>query len=262
MIGPLPWIGGKRRVAKRLAALLPPHQTYVEPFCGGAQVFFNKNPSTVEVLNDLDGELVNFLRVCQLHHPELLRYLEYSVPSRRWFEWYQDQDPATLTDVQRAARFFYLQKNSFAGRVHQRNFHYAVSKPSNYNAASFPEVLAAVAERLHRVQLECWPYEKVLERYDRTDTLFYIDPPYVQAPWYRFNFADEDFRTLAERLRSLKGQFLLSINDCLLAREVFGTFQLRELRFAYTASRRVSVGRELLISNYPLPESSQITVGS
>jgi DNA adenine methylase len=252
MIGPLPWIGGKRRIAKRLAALLPEHQTYVEPFCGGAQVFFHKDPSPVEVLNDLDGELVNFLRVCQLHHPELVRYLEYSVPSRSWFAMYEALDPAALTDVQRAARFFYLQKNSFAGRLHQRNFHYAVAKPSNYNAARFPAMLQAVADRLQRVQIENWPYEKVLERYDRPETLFYVDPPYVKAPWYRFNFQDDDFQLLAGRLDRLTGRFLLSINDCPLAREAFGKFQMQEISFAYTATRSVPTVRELLFSNYPL----------
>jgi DNA adenine methylase len=224
MIGPLPWIGGKRRVAKRLAGLLPEHTTYVEPFCGGAQVFFHKRPSPVEVLNDLDGELVNFLRICQLHHPELVRLLKYSVPSRSWFSWFERQEPDVLTDVQRAARFFYLQKNSFAGRIHGRNFHYAVEKPSNYNAARVPQLLKAVAERLNRVQIENWPYEKVIERYDRETTLFYIDPPYVKAPWYRFNFTDQDFVLLAGRLQKIKGKFLLSINDCELSREAFKGF--------------------------------------
>ncbi len=253
MIGPLPWIGGKRRIAKRLVALLPDHQTYVEPFCGGAQVFFHKAPSRVEVLNDLDGELVNFLRVCQLHHPELVRYLEHSVPSRSWFSWYEGQDPATLTDVQRAARFFYLQKNSFAGRIQKQNFHYAVAKPSNYHAGRLPKLLAAVAERLQRVQLENWPYEKVMERYDRPDTLFYVDPPYVKASWYRFNFKDGDFLMLAERLRRLTGRFLLSINDCQLAREAFGKFHVQKISLAYTAARSVPTVRELLFANYPLP---------
>src|SRR5437762_517690 len=85
------------------------------------------------------------------------------------------QDPATLTDVQRAARFLYLQKNSFGGRIHGQNFHYCVTKPSNFNPARVPYLIAATAKRLEGVQLECWPYERVLERYDRPTTLFYCD---------------------------------------------------------------------------------------
>lgn len=253
MIGPLPWIGGKRRIAKRLVGLLPEHQTYVEPFCGGAQVFFAKPRSRVEVLNDLDGELVNFLRVCQLHHQELARYLAFTTSSRRWFEMYAAQDPATLTDVQRAARFYYLQKHSFGGRIHGQNYHYSVSKPTNYKTDLIAETLAAVARRLERVQLESWPYETVIERYDRPDTVFYVDSPYVGVRHYRHNLADDEFEKLAARLAGVKGKFLLSINDCDIARAAFGRFQMRELSFVYTASRAVPRARELIFSNYGLP---------
>ena len=70
---PLSYIGGKNRLAKRIIEIFPKHTTYVEAFAGGAQVLFHKEPSAVEVLNDLDGEIVNFFRVCQLHHEELIR---------------------------------------------------------------------------------------------------------------------------------------------------------------------------------------------
>src|SRR5664280_3229364 len=103
MIGPLSYIGGKRTLAKRVIALFPEHTTYVEPFAGGAQVFFHKEPSKVEVLNDLDGEMVNFFRVCQQHYEELLRYLRFVLVSRKWFELLLETDPAKLTDIQRAA---------------------------------------------------------------------------------------------------------------------------------------------------------------
>jgi len=86
MIGPLSYIGGKRAIAKPLIALFPDHTTYVEAFAGGAQVFFHKQPSKVEVLNDLDGEIVNFYRVCQQHYEELLRYLRFALVSRTWFD--------------------------------------------------------------------------------------------------------------------------------------------------------------------------------
>src|SRR5574340_924784 len=117
MIGPLAYIGGKRSLAQRVIALLPEHTAYVEPFAGGAQVFFHKEPSKVEVLNDLDGEIVNFFRVCQQHYEELLRSFRFSLVSRKWFDLFKATDPATLTDVQRAARYLYLLKGSFASLV-------------------------------------------------------------------------------------------------------------------------------------------------
>src|SRR5580658_3789068 len=111
MIGPLPYIGGKRAIADQIIALFPKHTTYVEPFAGGAQVFFRKEPSKVEVLNDLDHEIVNFFRVCQQHFEELIRYLKFTVASRAWFDLLQGTNLESLTDIQRAARFLFLAKN-------------------------------------------------------------------------------------------------------------------------------------------------------
>jgi DNA adenine methylase len=105
MIGPLAYIGGKNRIAKEIIAIFPEHTTYVEAFAGGAQVSFRKEPSAVEVLNDLDGDVVNFFRVCQHHHDELLRHLKFILASRRWFALFEAENPASLTDIQRAARY-------------------------------------------------------------------------------------------------------------------------------------------------------------
>src|SRR5712691_2982657 len=151
MIGPLAYIGGKRRIAKQLVALIPNHITYVEPFAGGAQVFFHKPRSKVEVLNDLDSEIVNFLRICQRHPQELSRLLRWQPASRRLFNQHLTQRLELLTDIERAARFFYLQKNAWGGKRTRQNFHYAVRKPSNYAPASLPKRLAEVAQRLDRV---------------------------------------------------------------------------------------------------------------
>lgn len=253
MIGPLPYIGGKRRLASQIIALMPSHLTYVEPFAGGAQVFFHKRPSRVEVLNDLDGEIVNFLRVCREHPQELTRTLRHLVPSRSLFAQFASQQPATLTDVQRAARLLYLQKNAFGGLVRKQTFHYTVTKPSNFNPARLPGIIAAVSERLQRVQLEQLPYEQVLAKYDRPSTLFYLDPPYVGVQLYRHNLADNAYEQLAGRLGKLRGRFILSINDCALSRHVFADFHYRSVSVAYTAHPSVPVVSELLYANFPLP---------
>jgi DNA adenine methylase len=252
MIGPLPYIGGKRRLARTIASLLPPHLAYVEPFAGGAQVFFHKSPSPVEVLNDIDDEIVNFLRVCQHHAAELTRWLRFAVASRRLHEWFAREDPTLLTDVQRAARFLYLQKNSFGGRLTRRSFHYAVAHRQNYTPARLPEILHRTATRLERVQLERLPYEDVLRRYDRPTTCFYLDPPYVGRALYRSNFSDADFFTLGERLRDLKGKFLLSLNDHPVSRAAFAAFQCRTMALPYTSNRHVPHVTELLFANYDL----------
>lgn len=251
MIGPLAYIGGKNRIAKKIIALLPRHTTYVEPFAGGAQVFFHKDPSRVEVLNDLNGDVVNFFRICQSHHTELIRYLKFTVVSRQWFSLFEAENPGALTDVQRAVRFFYLQKNAFAGLVRHRKYHYAVSGPPGFNPDRIPELLEKAHERLQRVQLESLPYEEILNRYDRPETLFYLDPPYWGRKLYAFNLDEKDYAEMVERLRRLRGKFVLSLNDVPEVREIFRGFPFQEIELPYTAQRKaVKRFRELLITNY------------
>jgi len=251
MIGPVPWIGGKNRLATKIIALLPPHTAYVEPFCGGAQVFFHKQPSEVEVLNDLDRDIINFLRVCQWHEQELIRFMRYMVASRTWFDLLANIDPASLTDVQRAGRFLYLQKNCFGGLVTKQHFHYGVVQRPNFNPARLPEVIAQAHTRLQHVQLESLPYEQILQRYDRETTLFYLDPPYWGPKLYRFNFADEDFHQLCRYLERIKGKFILSLNDSPAVRGTFGGFHLKETEIAYTSTLKAKKRYpELIITNF------------
>ncbi len=250
MRGLISYIGGKSRLAPRLIELFPSHRVYVEPFAGGAQVFFRKPTSPVEVLNDLDGELVNLLRVCQLHHNELLRYLAYNVSSRWLYDLHRQQPPTLLTDIQRAARFLYIQRHSWCGRVIGQTFGYRTTHgPTSPSAVR--KLIADAAKRLERVHLENWSYEKVLTRYDRPSTFFYCDPPYIGHSIYRFNFQTQDFFALAERLAALKGRFLLSLNDHPIARRAFARFHLKTLPVSYSTGhpKRAS---ELVFANYPL----------
>jgi DNA adenine methylase len=253
MIGPLPYIGGKNRLATKIISMLPEHTTYVEPFAGGAQVLFHKPPSNVEVLNDLDFDIVNFFRVCQWHYEELIRYLRYGLASRRLHELHVKTDPSLLTDIQRAGRFYYLQKNSFGGLILKQKFHYGITQPSNYNPERIPEIIERTHHRLARVQIEALPYEQVLKKYDRPTTFFYLDPPYWGPQLYRHNFTAGDFQLLAERLAQIKGTFMLSLNDRAEVRETFSRFHIRREEMAYTAQAKPGKRYgELLITNYAL----------
>ncbi len=254
MVGPLAYIGGKNRIAKQIIATFPKHTTYVEPFAGGAQVFFRKEPSKVEVLNDLNDEIVNFFRICQRHHDDLIRYLKFILVSRRWFALVDAENPDALTDMERAARFFYLQKNAFAGLVNGRRYHLTVIDSPNFKPDKIPELIEKAHKRLARVQIECLPYSKILDRFDRPTTLFYLDPPYLGRTLYRFNFTDDDFVSLAERLKAIKGKFVLSLNDVPRVRELFKRFSLREIEISYTSQMKAGKRfRELLIANFELP---------
>ena len=251
MLSPVSYIGGKRAIAKQIIAIFPEHTTYVEAFGGGAQILFNKEKSEVEVLNDLDGEIINFFRVCQLHYEELVRYLRSMVVSREWFRLLKATDPATLTDIQRAARYLYLLKNSFAAVVHNLNYKVNVVQPPGFNPDRLPEIIEETHKRLARVQIEGLPYEKVLKSFDRPTTLFYLDPPYYGRKLYNFNFEPDDFKKLAERAKTLQGKFVLSLNDVPEVREIFRDFNFRDIELFYSSQQ--NAGRrykEVLITNF------------
>jgi len=231
MKGPLSYVGGKNRVADTIITKFPQHITYVEPFAGGAQVLFHKEPSKVEVLNDLDGELVNFYRVCQSHHEELIRYMRFMVMSRALFIRLHKTPPETLTDIQRAARYFYLQKTAYGGRVSRQNYAIHVVQRPNFSPARLNELLDATHERLCRVQLEQLPYEEIR--------------------LYRHNLEHEDFALMAARLKSIKGKFLLSLNDHPAVRKIFSAFHVEPIAITYSLHRNAGKhNAELLIKNY------------
>lgn len=111
------WIGGKMQLSQAIVPLIPAHECYVEPFAGAAWIFFRKPESTVEVLNDLNRDIVTLYRVIQHHLEEFIRYFRWVLVSRDEFERWKRVAPDTLTDIQRSARFYYLQKLSFGGRI-------------------------------------------------------------------------------------------------------------------------------------------------
>ncbi len=251
MLGPLSYIGGKRALAKQIIAIFPPHTTYVEAFCGGGQVFFRKEPSEVEVINDLDKDVVNFFRVAQAHAEELIRTMRFTIASRTWFDLMMKTDPETLTDVQRAARYLYLTKNTYASLIRHRNYGTNVTQPPPFNPERLPEVLEETRKRLARVQIENLPYEKVLRRYDRPTTLFYLDPPYYARKLYRYNLDHDDFVKMAALLRTVKGKFVLSLNDVPQVRAIFNRFAIQSVDLHYTAQKIAGKRfKEVLITNF------------
>lgn len=251
MIGPLPYIGGKRALAKRIIAMFPKHATYAEVFAGGAQVFFRKEPSKVEVLNDLDHDIVNFFRVCQQHYEELVRYLRFTVTSREWFGLLYEAKLDGFTDIQRAARFLYPAKNCYAGLVRRKNFAWSIENPSRFNPERIPELIEETHHRLARVQIECLPYEQVIEHCDRRQTLFYLDPPYYNLRLYNHNLEHADFVRMAELLAGIKGKFILSLNDVPEVRSIFKRFKIHGIDLHYTAQKTAGKRfREVLITNF------------
>jgi len=158
---------------------------------------------------------------------------------------------ASLTDIQRAARYFYLQKSAYGGLVQRQRYAIHVVQRPNFSTARISSVIRGCHDRLQRVQIESLPYEEILKRYDRPTTLFYLDPPYWGRALYRYNFKNHDFEALEERLRNLRGKFVLSLNDVPEVRKLFHRFHIEDIQLAYTAQRRSGNRyREVLITNF------------
>lgn len=252
MDSPLAYIGGKSKLSKTIVERIPEHKAYCEVFAGAAWVFFRKEPSKFETINDLDSELVTFYRVLQNHIEEFFRQFKWLLASREWFEdWKRQQAAGGLTDIQRAARYYYLQRLSFAGRVRNRTFGASPFHRPRVNLLRLEEELSEVHLRLSRVTIENLPWQEFLRRYDRKQTFFYLDPPYYQLPYYAHNLVFEDYQEMAEILSRVKGRFILSINDHPKIRKVFAGFKVDTVRLKYTVhTTKQKEASELLISNF------------
>lgn len=251
----IPWMGGKRRLADTLLARFPEHRCYVEVFAGGAALFFLRPPAEVEVVNDVNGDLVSLYRVVKHHLEEFVRQFKWALSSRELFKWLQDTPPETLTDVQRAARFFYLQHMAFGGRIEGQTFGTATTAPP-INLLRIEENLSAAHLRLSGAYVERLDWAACIDKYDRPHTLFYLDPPYWQTEGYGVPFEWEQYELMAQRLRRLAGKAILSINDHPDIRAVFAGFEFEEFAIDYTVGGGANraARRELIIYSWPRSE--------
>lgn len=249
----VPWIGGKRRLARHILPLFPQHTCYVEPFCGAAALYFLKEPTKVEVINDVNGELVNLYRVVRHHLEEFVRQFKWALASRQIFKWLQITPEETLTDIQRAARFFYLQKMAFGSRVASQNFGTATTSPPKLNLLRLEEDLSAAHLRLSRTYIENLDWVDCIRKYDREHTLFYCDPPYWGTEGYGTDFGLEQYPRMAELAKTIQGRMIISVNDIPEMRQAFDGLSIDRVDINYTVG---GVGRskdrkgELIIRNW------------
>jgi len=228
-------MGGKRRLADRIFPLFPQHSCYVEPFAGGAALFFLRQvPAEVEVLNDVNGDLVNLYRVVQHHLEEFVRQFKWALSSRQVFKWLQLTDPQTLTDIQRAARFYYLQQSAFGAKVEGQTYGTATTTPPGLNLLRIEENLSAAHLRLSQTYIEHLSWQDCIKKYDREHTFFYMDPPYWETEGYGVPFGFEQFEEMARVLGQLKGKAIISLNDHPAIREVFSAYHIEKTDLKYT----------------------------
>lgn len=251
---PVAWVGGKRRLAPVICEQIDSidHQTYIEVFMGMGGVFLarSRRPKA-EVINDANRDVVNLFRVAK-HHPEaLLAEMRLSLVSRADFRRACATPPETLTDIQRAARFFLIQRLNYGGKPDSKSFPARGNAGKGIHLNRLQASLYAIRDRLAGVVIEEMDWADLLRRYDQHGALFYADPPYWGCEDYygkgMFNRADH--ARLAEALLGLSGRFILSINDVPEIRALYtGKARIVEVPTKYTvAGRGAQPVSELLV---------------
>jgi DNA adenine methylase len=218
---PVPYFGAKGRTAPWIVSVLPRHQHYVEPYCGGLSVLLAKQPSPMETVNDLDHELVTFWRVLRDRPAELVRVCALTPHSRN--ELADAHEPVTDPDdeLELARRIWCRLAQGRAGTLRNTGWRYYIDPAGS--ATGMPDYMAAyvgrlatAAERLSRVSLESLPALDLIAKYGRQkDVLLYVDPPYLGTtrPWsnYRVEMKDEtSHRELAAALADCNAAVVLS----------------------------------------------------
>lgn len=252
-----PWLGGKRNLARRICARLDamPCQTYAEPFVGMGGIFLRRQVRPrAEVINDKGRDIANLFRILQRHYVQFLDVLKFGLTTRAEFERLVQVNPDTLTDLERAARFLYLQRTAFGGKVSGRNFGVSRDRPGRFNLTTLEPMLEDLHTRLAGVVIECLDWSDFLPRYDGDGTLFYLDPPYwgCEDDYGRAMFARDDFTRLADQLRQIEGRFLMSINDVPEIRDLFSWARIDPVATTYTVgnhANRSDARAELLIAS-------------
>jgi DNA adenine methylase len=231
---PVRYYGGKWRIAPWVIQYFPEHITYVEPFCGGASVLFRKEPSKFEVINDLNGDVVNFFDVLRNRPDELVRAIQLTPYSRQ--EHKRAHTAAPADDLDRARMFYVRSRQSFGsgegrwntGWRYQANARRGTSVIDEWGMTQH---LYAAAARLKLVQIECDDALKCIERFDSPDTLFYVDPPYPfstrysSEERYAVEMADEEHRQLAALLHQVQGKVMISGYMCELYEGLYQGWQ-------------------------------------
>ena len=262
---PFSYYGGKQTLAPIILSLIPEHNTYVEPFCGGAAIFFAKKPSEIEILNDTNRELVNFYYIVKNKFSALEKEIRTTLHSRdqhrRALVVYENPD--MFDEVKRAWSIFVLATQGYAGNIgsswgYDKTGICTRAKTIKNKREAF---VKAFAERLEKTQFESIDAIRIIETRDHEDTFFYVDPPYYNANMGHYDgYTLEDFRNLLTCLQNIKGKFMLSSYPS----EIITQYTQQNHWFQIQIEQRVAASRkgkrktEVISANYPIqmPENT------
>lgn len=211
---PLTYYGGKQKLSKQIVSMIPDHQIYCEPFFGGGAVFFEKHKAEVEVINDSNGELINFYRVLKTKYHQLAKEIKATLHSREEHENAEIvmKYPKLFSEIKRAWAIWVLANQSFASMLGgtwrcdlQKN---STATRINNKRINFTK---EYAKRLELTQIENCDAIRVIKLWDSKDAFFYCDPPYFNSDMGHYKgYTEQDFELLLQMLAGIKGKFILS----------------------------------------------------
>ena len=262
------WVGGKHKIAKRLIAMMPPHQVYCEVFFGGGAIFFKKPKSEASYINDLNSNLTNMYTVMRDNGEEFWKYAHYFLYARDIFELahskYGTEEWKNLSSVQRSVIFFYMIRVAFNNNVNAGYF----SKDQKYSIWDEYQKVIKIGEKLQNVCIENIDYRKFIkgrlsENANKDKKiLFYLDPPYVvaeKADYYEYLFTNTEHSDLARLCDSIdKGghYFMLSYEDIPLLRDIYRSYHIADIEFKYSmatgSSKEAKIGKEIIVTNFKI----------
>lgn len=211
---PITYYGGKQKLLSEILPLIPKHKLYCEPFVGGAAVFFGKEPSDLEVINDTNKELINFYQVCKNRFHDLQALVKVTLHSRLLHDdaWSVYNKPHLHDEIRRAWAVWVLSTQSFSAKL-DGSWGFDKAKKStslkiHNRREQFNEELAI---RLQTAQIECADALYIIKSRDAVETFFYVDPPYYNSNMGHYDgYSEADFEELLLTLANIKGKFILS----------------------------------------------------
>lgn len=263
MSAPFSVYGGKRNLAPQIARLVPPHRTYIEPFAGaGAVLFARDNHTGREILTDIDQNKVETLRFLKTFTPEEGQRLLQKPwhPDRRIFAELRASNPTDRVD--RFHKYMYTRWNSF-GKRGDSYAGPAFEATGGHNAKKFiEEKMPRFRERLKNVEIGVMDWKAVIQKFDASDTFFYLDPPYIGTSNDKADhFTAPSAQELGDTIKGIKGKWLLSNHDVPELHHQFSDFAIRKVNVStnvdnvHDTAKRVRA--ELLISNYRLESEAK-----
>lgn len=260
---PITYYGGKQKLASTILKLIPKHKLYCEPFLGGGAIFFAKEKSAVEIVNDTNKEIINFYRTVQNDFVALEQEIRITLHSRDLHRKASViyNNPDMFTEIKRAWAFWTLAAQSFASII-DNSWGYDISKHTTSvkvtnKREAFTEEYAI---RLQSVQIECTDALRIIKSRDTSDAFFYCDPPYFNSNCGHYDgYTIEDFDMLLKNLSQIKGRFLLSSYPSPILNKYvkeFGWHQIEIKSGVSVANTNSKVGQkiktEVLTANYPI----------